>query len=332
MVGVGLDEPSAQPVAPLVDRGAEVPALLADERAQVRDELGLAEQGAHPVMALGQQVVAEVGQEVPVAGQDRDGLRQGFHEIVRGVRHRAAEVAHDRAGGAEGVRHRVDAGEDECRPFGRHLPGAQDPAPPASEGHEQRATPVFPRRVEMQRPAAVGLQGRAQRRGGGVMHRLEIDEKAAPQRADLAGRERQAVPPFELRANLLALAVVHEPIEADRDHDVVADHAAGAQDRGQGRRPAGHACAGPLAPERAGVDRLLNAKRPVGERHAVTAERLLHVHAAPAHRAGVRRVVDGDQQVPQPVHLSLTGVAEGGGLSSHGRERREGERTGFFRS
>ena len=71
-------------------------------------------------------------------------------------------------------------------------------------------------------------------------------------------------------------------------------------------------------------------KCPMGEGHTVPAVRLLHVELTPTPRAPFHRVIEGDEQVAERVHPSLTGLTQRGGFRSYGCERREGERTVFF--
>jgi hypothetical protein len=332
VTGVGRGEPATQAVASFVDGGPEPLTVLPNEDAQPGDDLGLPKEGAQLVMPVGEQVLADIREEVVMAGEDRNRLRQRSDELLGRVRHRPAEVAHDRAGRPERLGDLVQGGQDEFGPFGRHFPRAQAPAPPASEGHEQRASAVFAGRVEMQRPAAIGLERRAERRGGRVMERLEIGEEPAGQGADFSRREHDAVVPGQRRANLLALMVVHESLEADRHHHVIADHAARRQDRGERRGAAPDGCVGLSAAGRAGVDGLLQMKRPVRQRHAVTASGFLHVHAAPTRRAPRRWVVERDEEVAELMHPSLTRLAQRGRFRPHRGERGEGERAVFFRS
>src|SRR5206468_11665609 len=126
-----------------------------DERTEVLEQADFTEQIAQLVVLLFEQIFADIGQEVQVASQHRDGIFQRSHKFVSGLLHSTAKVAHDRTGNSERCRNALNAGQDEFRPFGRYLPGAQRPTTPSREGYQQRTSAVFPSCIEVSRPPAI---------------------------------------------------------------------------------------------------------------------------------------------------------------------------------
>lgn len=101
LVTLGL--PLAQALAGLGDVGPEGPAEIARERAQPGFDLEAAEERAQLVVRGVEEIAADVAQEVQMAGEHGDVVRQPGDEVLAGVLHRAAEVAHDGAGRPEAL-------------------------------------------------------------------------------------------------------------------------------------------------------------------------------------------------------------------------------------
>src|SRR5437879_12290935 len=103
-------------------------------------------------MSVLEQTLADIGEEVEVAGQDGNGYLQGSDTLAGGLGHGTAEIAHDRARRAEGRRNELDARKDEVRTCRGRLPGAHRPATPTRQRRDHRAAAIFTRAVEPHRP------------------------------------------------------------------------------------------------------------------------------------------------------------------------------------
>ena len=137
---IGLGEPQSERVAARTDGFSQIATLLADEGAKLRQQFGIAEQIAELAMSVLKPTLADIGEEVEMAGQNRDRFLQGSDKLVSGLRHGTAEVAHDGARRAEGCRNALDAGKDEFRTFGGRLPAwSTHPRQPA------KAVTIVPR-------------------------------------------------------------------------------------------------------------------------------------------------------------------------------------------
>ena len=178
-------------------------------------------------MRLAEQVRADIAEKVKVTGPHRNPTPQGFYQAAGRFSDRPAKVAQDGAGGTELRRDLFELRLNGLGPFGGNLPGPQDPTAPAGQGDQQRAAAFFAGRVDVQRPAAIGGQRRPQGRSRVPVQGFQVNQKALAEFADLATGEMDAVFLGQRRADLLALAMDHQPFDAHLDEQVVAYGALG---------------------------------------------------------------------------------------------------------
>ena len=167
-----------------------------------------------------------------MAAQHRDLAREALHEIARRLDDGLAEVAHHGTGHTEARGHGVQTGQNGVGALRRDLPRAERPAAPARVGAEKRSPAVLPRAVDVQRPPAVLFENPAQVAGARLVECTQVHEEAALEIADFARREAKPGRPLQRLDDLVALVVADEALETDERHDVVADGAAGEQERG----------------------------------------------------------------------------------------------------
>lgn len=241
--------PFAQVAAGPADVGAQRSAESTSASAQLGCDLEPAQERAELVVCGAKQIAADVAQEMEMAGEHGDIEFELGDEGVAGLRHGAAEIAHDGAGGPEAADDVAEAGKNDIGAFGRDLPCAQHPATPAGEDDEERAATVLAGGIDVKRPPTVPIEGGAQLTRAGLVKRREVCKKPATEKADLACRKHDAVL-AERGADLLALAMRDEAGEADEDEEVVTDGALGWQPLGKGAAPAYHER--PVVPSTAG--------------------------------------------------------------------------------
>ena len=154
---IRLGQPQGERIAAGTDGLSQIAALLADEGAKLRQQFGVAKQIAKLMVSVLEQPLADIGEEVKMAGQDRNRFLQGSDKLAGGLGHGTAEVAHDGTRRPEGRRNALDAGKDEFRTFGGRLPRAEHPTAPTGKGGDHRAAAIFTGGVDVKRPAAVGF-------------------------------------------------------------------------------------------------------------------------------------------------------------------------------
>src|SRR3990172_5494677 len=125
LVAAGL--PVAHSPARLGPPPAHPSAEVAGDRAQPALDLEAAEERAELVVRVAEQIAADVFQKVQVAREHWDVAPQLDDEILAGLRHRAAEVAHDGAGRAEAADDPAQPGGGDLGALGGGLPGAPHP-------------------------------------------------------------------------------------------------------------------------------------------------------------------------------------------------------------
>ena len=122
-------------------------AQVASQFAQLSTQPSLAKEPTQLVVPILKQILADVAQEMEMAGQHRDGRLEILHQRLGRFRHSPAQVSHDRARRAEAEHNFAQPGKNDVSPFGGHFPGAnvlstlapQHPLPPTGEGYQQCA-------------------------------------------------------------------------------------------------------------------------------------------------------------------------------------------------
>ena len=234
-----------------------------------------------------QQVLADVLQEVGVAGKDRDVEMMLLHETHGSAVHGAAQVPHDGARGPKAGSHLAQARQDGIGVFRRDLPCSKHPTPPASQGHQQGATPILPRGINVQRPASIRFQRLAQNARPGLMEPFEVVEEQPAQAADLTRRQVQPVMLPEPFLDLLTLPEVDKTLHANQGHDVIANRASWKQPLSKAACSFDDLSARwPAASVPAGVDRLASLEGPMLQSPPLPVDGLLRTHGVGADGTG----------------------------------------------
>jgi len=275
--------PAKQPGAGIVNIMAETMPQVPSQGAELAAQLRLAEQGAQPVMALLQQIFADIAEKVKVTGQNGNPELKFLAELLGRFGHGTAQIANNGAGLSKMECCFPQSRKDGVGSFRRYLPGTKHPVAPTSEGNQQSPSSIFAGSINVQWPTAVCCKSGPERTSRGVMQPFEIHEKPVAQHADFAARERDSMIGCKGGANFLPLPVMQETLEPDVDYDVVTYDTA---HRNQARKSAHRffrAAAG-----RAHAHGLAYPKRTVLESYAGTFPCLSHSRPIAANRAALR--------------------------------------------
>ena len=124
-----------------------------------------------------------------------------------------AKITHNGAGRAEQRCDILQLWEDGVGSFGGDLPCAQDPATPSGKGHQQCASSILPRCVDVKRPTAIVLERCSEPGRRGAMKDFKVDQEAPAELADFAARGRDAIVGLEQRRDFGALAMVNKAFQ-----------------------------------------------------------------------------------------------------------------------
>ena len=214
--------PLADRCSGILDGRAELAPEVPDQSPKRRTHLGRAEQAAQLGMGCLQQILADIGQEVLMAGQHRNGKRQLRDQVVDGRGHRPTQIAHRRTGSTEGAHRLAQTGQDEIGSFGGDLPSSQHPLAPTRHHQQQRAAAILARGVDMHRPATITGERGLQPFGPRLMEPGQVVDETLRQRADLPGRDPDTRLVLDQRTDLLSLPMPQKTFQPHANHDIVA--------------------------------------------------------------------------------------------------------------
>jgi hypothetical protein len=130
---------------------AELAAEIAYECPESRQQLVFLKETPQLIVSGLEEVLADVAQKVEVTAEDGDLQLQLPNEVLSRPAHGPAEVAHERTGKTEALRHIDQVWRDLVGPFRGQFPRAQHPLSPAVVGDQKRAAAVFAGGIEFER-------------------------------------------------------------------------------------------------------------------------------------------------------------------------------------